>query len=529
MKKTLFLIIAIIAYLNGFSQNPGIIWEKTFGGTRVDIPNKIINTTDGGYLIVGSSSSTDQDISQNNGNSDVWVVKLNADGTMEWEKTYGGDEADIASSVQQTSDGGYIIAAQTYSSNTGDVSENHGNADYWILKISGTGTLEWQKLFGGTDFDIPYDIKITSDGGYIIVGNSFSNNGDVTDHHEEAGASESTCDFWAIKINDSGILTWAKSYGSNDMDIATSVVNANDGGFLVTGKATAGGDVTGNHGGYDLWTIKIDNNGTLLWEKCYGGYNDDWANSIINTSDGKYLIAGGTESEDGDVTGFHGDYYSASDEWLVKIDDNGAIQWTKALGGTGEDVANSVIQTSDEGYMVCGFSKSNDGDASGNQGDKDFWVVKLTGNGNIVWQNMFGGTKTDVANSVVQTQDGDYITVGTSLSSDGDVSTHYGYEYFDDFWVVKFKDLNSSSEYIKVSDKINVYPNPATTDFTITFNENTQNNYLIQLTDAEGKTVYSKEYTSSKVQINRNGLPAGLYNIQIINNDKIYTKKLLLK
>ena len=528
MKKTILLIFTIVASLNAFTQNPGIIWEKTYGGTRVDIANKIINTNDGGYLIVGSSSSTDQDISQYNGNSDVWVVKLNADGTMQWEKTFGGADADIATSVQQTTDGGYIIAAQTYSSNTGDVGENHGQSDYWIIKINGTGTMEWQKLYGGSDFDVPNDLKITSDDGYIIAGNSYSSDGDVTDHHNP-GANESTSDFWVIKINNNGTLVWAKSYGSDDMDFAFSIVSDGNNNFVVVGKASAGSDVTGNHGGYDLWTIKIDNSGSLLWGKSYGGYNDDWANCVINTSDGGFVIAGGTESEDGDVTGFHGDYYSASDEWILKIDENGTIQWGKALGGTDIDEANSIFQTSDGDYMVCGISKSNDGDASGNQGDKDFWVIKLNPNGNITWQNMFGGTKADVANSVIQTQDGNYITVGSSLSSDGDVSTHYGYEYFDDFWVVKFKDLNSSSEYLKVSDKINVYPNPATTNFTITFKNNRKKDYVLQIINTEGKTVFSKKYTQNTVKINRNKLASGIYTIQIKTSNKTYTKKLLLK
>jgi hypothetical protein len=236
------------------------------------------------------------------------VVKLSEDGSLQWKKCFGGKGADFANSVQQTTDGGYIIAGRS-DSNDGDVTGNHGDLDFWVVKLSEDGSLQWQKSFGGSGIDEAESIRQTADGGYIIAGNSLSYGGDVTD----------------------------------------------------------------NHGYVDLWVVKLSDVGSLQWQKTYGGSRYESVFSVRQTSDGGYIIAGYTDSKDGDVTGNHG----KEDFWVVKLSDVGSLQWQKTFGGSGMDVAYSIEQSSDGGYVVTGQSDSNDVDVKGNHGSSDFWVVKF--------------------------------------------------------------------------------------------------------------------------------------------------------
>ena len=231
---------------------------------------------------------------------------------IEWQKSLGGSYFDEARSIQQTSDGGYIVAGNSYS-NDGDVSGNHGEWDYWIVKLNDTGNIQWQKCLGGSEFDIAYAIQQTSDGGYIVAGMTESNDGDVS----------------------------------------------------------------GNHGYDDYWVVKLDDTGNIQWQKSLGGSESEWAYSIQQTTDGGYIVAGWSYSNNGDVSENHGD----DDYWVLKLDNTGNIQWQKSLGGSSVEWAHSTQQTSDGGYIVAGWSKSNDGDASGNHGETDVWVVKLAGSG----------------------------------------------------------------------------------------------------------------------------------------------------
>ncbi|MDD4248563.1 MAG: PKD domain-containing protein, partial [Methanosarcina sp.] len=397
---------------------------KSLGGSGGEYAQSIQQTSDGGYIVAGDSNSNDGNVTGNHGGSDYWVVKLDTTGNIVWQKSLGGSSYDNAYSIQQTSDGGYIVAGES-NSNDGDVTGNHGGFDYWVVKLDTTGNIVWQKSLGGSGGELAESIQQTSDGGYIVAGYSRSTDGDVTGNH-------GGYDYWVVKLDTTGNIVWQKSLGGSDHDYAYSIQQTSDGGYIVAGDSRSNdGDVTGNHGGYDSWVVKLDTTGNIVWQKCLGGSISDNAYSIQQTSDGGYIVAGYSGSTDGDVTGNHGEF----DYWVVKLDTTGNIVWQKSLGGSDDEYAESIQQTSDGGYIVAGESNSNDGDVTGNHGESDYWVVKLDTTGNIVWQKSLGGSDWDDAYSIQQTSDGGYIVAGESDSNDGDVTgNHGGYDY----WVVKF-------------------------------------------------------------------------------------------
>ena len=348
-----------------------LTWQKSYGGTSYDGINCVIQTKDGGYILAGYSDSNDGDVIGNNGNGAYWIVKINSVGVIEWKKCYGGtsSEGDGASSIQQTTDGGYIIAGSS-ESNNGDVSGNHGNADYWILKINSMGVIQWQKSYGGSKFDYAKNIIQTTDGGFIIAGNSNSNDGDVIGNH--GGDADS----WLVKINSIGVIEWQKCYGGKFGEEYSNIQQTLDGGFImVVNSNSTDGDITGNHSGSsDIWVVKLSAIGSIQWQKTYGGSASEYAENIIQTTDGGYIVAGNSNSKDGDVTGNHGDL----DSWLVKINSTGSIIWQKSIGGTHIEHTPNIYQTTDGGFITAGYTESNDGDVSGNHGTGDIWIVKLS-------------------------------------------------------------------------------------------------------------------------------------------------------
>lgn len=519
MKKILF---AILISINSLAQSPNIQWQKTFGGTDYETAACIQQTSDDGYIVAGNTVSNDGDVSENHGENDVWVVKLNAEGVIVWKKTLGGTDSEYANSIQQTSDGGYIIAGNT-ESNDGDVSGNHSVNfdDFWIVKLNASGTIVWQKTMGGTDHDRAASIQQTIDGGYIIAGNTSSNNGDVTGYH-----GTSFLDGWVVKLNATGTIVWQKALGGSSDDFASSIQPTSDGGYIVAGVTGSNDDdVTGNHGIFDSWVVKLNSIGAIVWQKTLGGTNQDSATSIQQTADGGYIVAGNTYSNDGDVSVNHGDL----DIWVIKLNDTGAIVWEKAFGGTGTDYAATIQQRLDGSYIIAGYAYSNDGDVSGNHTTDnsvaDCWILKLNATGAIVWQKTIGGTDPDYGLSVQQTSDNGYVVAGLTASNNGDVAGNHGNG---DYWVVKLSSDNlSTSEFEYIGNNI-IYPNPSNSYFAIQNIENTTENFDFKILDLTGKIVSSGNSNFNE-EINIESLTAGNYIIQIETKNKSIINKKLIK
>jgi len=428
---------------------------------------------------------------------------------IEWQKCLGGTVWDFAYSIQQTGDGGFIVAGYT-ESNDGDVSGNHGGYDSWVVKLNSSGNIEWQKCLGGTDYDFAIFIQQTSDGGFIVAGETNSNDGDVSGNH---GSS----DFWVVKLNNSGNILWQKCLGGTDEDKARSVQQTSDGGFIVAGNTHSNdGDVLGNHGYFDFWVVKLNISGNIEWQKCLGGTENDYAESIQQTIDGGFIVAGKTFSNDGDVSGNHSSF---GDYWVVKLSGSGDIEWQKCLGGTDGDGAHSIQQTSDGEFIVAGYTHSNDGDVSGihGWGYHDFWIVKLSSLGNIQWQKCLGGKCWDEAYSIQQTNDGEFIVAGVTASNDGDVSGNHG-EGYPDYWLVKL-DLGSYIKEQTTDNVIKVIPNPNKGIFFVNFTVNKPENIIIKVVNNLGEIVYTEEHNNFignfSQEIDLSTQPKGIYFIKV--------------
>lgn len=447
MKKHFaFSCILFLFQLSSFAQQ--IEWEKRFGGNgsdRIEGPG-LIQTNDRGYLLAGYSDSNISGEKTNNsrGGNDYWVIRIDSIGNIVWQKTIGGNLEDQLKSVCTTSDGGFLLGGYSNSVISGDKTEaSYGLNDYWIVKIDSLGNIVWQKTFGGAGSDNLWDLNPTSDGGFILGGSSNSNaSGNKTEN------SNGDYDYWVIKLDSLGSIIWQNTIGGLDEDFLNSLQQTDDGGYILGGssKSDSTGDKNENRIGgfyfYDYWIVKLDSTGNLLWQNTIGGNSDELLCSVKQTIDKGYIIGGRSSSAIfGDKTEA---CYGLLDYWVVKTDSLGQLVWQNTIGGSKEDWLLSLKQTNDSGYILGGRSDSN---ISGkkteqNLGWPDYWIVKLSSNGNMEWQNTIGGNEPEWCFDVIPTNDNGYLLGGFSGSGvNGDKNEIcLGYS---DIWIVKLKNHNN--------------------------------------------------------------------------------------
>ena len=331
-----------------WQKRPGNIPSNSLTGTqRPDSCNMSIGERLEPSVVNGSGTA---------GSYDTWMGKFTHDGYLSWEKILQGTLHGETHSVRQTSDGGYILVGSV-EARGGTNSSDHRDLDYWVIRLTPSGELAWEKTFGGSKDDLGYNAWQTPDGGYIIAGASASDDDDVSGNHGDL-------DYWIVKLTPDGHLSWAKSLGGPDRDQPYAIQQTADSGYIIAGRSRSNdGDVTGNHGDFDFWIVKLTPSGIISWEQCLGGTGIDEAHSIMQTRDGGFIIAGGSESRNGDVTGNHGNF----DYWVVKLAPDGGMKWQRSLGGSKPDVGQSIMQTRDGGYLLSGVSHSDDGDIAGNR------------------------------------------------------------------------------------------------------------------------------------------------------------------
>ena len=520
--KEIFLTVTMICIINITTAQ--ITFQKTFGGTGVDEGQSVQQTTDGGYIISGAT------FSYGAGTVDVYLIKTNANGDALWTKTFGGTGDDLGNSVEQTTDGGYIIAGYTYGFGAGIV-------DVYLIRTNATGDTLWTKTFGGTDQDFGYSVKQTTDSGFIIAGTTRS-----------FGAGYE--DIYLIKTNANGDTLWTKTFGGAGEDIGYSVQQTSDGGYLIGGNSTSFGA-----GAKDVYLIKTDVAGNIVWSKVFGGAANDIAQSVQQTSDGGYIIAGGANS-----------FSVSTDVYLIKTNANGDTLWTKTYGGTSYDRAESVHQTTDGGYIITGIILGCSSCPA------DVYLIRTNATGDTLWTKTFGSTNEDFGFSVKQTTDGGYIIAGWTLS--------FGAGIYD-LYLLK-TDANGNSgcnestpvtvvttpstqvaipatvvssggtltapatavgsggivstlcttvgiQVITTANSFLISPNPTPGNFAISF-VGTIMKGKVEILNNLGENVYSENiFNESKKEIRLINISSGIYFVKVFDGEKYYCKKIIIE
>ena len=448
MKRNILTsLVLVLITISLYAQDPNILWQRTLGGSAEEYLSSIIKTSDGGFIVGGRSDSdiSGDKLENSRGGNDYWVLKADSNGIIEWQKTLGGNEDDRLNSIFQTSDGGYILAGLSASGISGDKTEaSKGGSDYWIIKLNASGNIEWQKTLGGDGGDNATDILQTLDGGYLVIGNSTSSiSGDRTIYNSDMQ------DVWILKLNSTGNINWQKAFSLVDYTYSAGLDFTADGGYII-------GFFHSEQNLYGAW--KIDSLGNRLWEKWYGGGPITFMTDIKQTNDSGYILTGFSDSEAG---GIKSEDSQSFDYWIIKVDQDGEVEWENTIGGAFGEGCYTTLQSSEGGYFVTGYSDSPiSGDKTENSigNSSDYWIIKLNEQGIIEWQNTIGGTDSERIPFGTQLNDGSYIVGGQSesnISGDKTENSRGGY----DFWIIKHAQTLGLEEN-SFSTAITLYPNP---------------------------------------------------------------------
>jgi uncharacterized repeat protein (TIGR01451 family) len=504
MKKIIILAAFLFCALFAGAQSiPGVAWSKRFGGNWHDVIEKIVPAGNEGWLVFGTTGSSNGDIGTPQGGTDVWVtfwdesgrliwkrnlgfssgdaftdviyengifyilckvlfppyndiylVKMNLNGTILSQQTFGGLADDIPVKLLKCNDG-YMILAKTTST---ELPQHHGGTDLYVVKFQDSSdvfNVQWAKCFGGSSTDEVFGAELDNTGNALIVCETSSANGDVTGLH---GGS----DIWVVSLSATGLINWQKCYGGGDNEFFGGVVKTTDQNLVVASRtASFNGDVTGFHyGGIgvpDAWVFKINNSGNILWANCFGGTGNETVFGAAEKNNEIYITTTTTTNNNGNVTGYHG---GNSDIWVFKLSSSGVLAWQRCLGGTKTEtfvqtgqalsIRKNIIQTDENGgCFLLGYSTSLNGDVTGYHGTaastvQDSWVIKLGSDGALKWERCFGGTALEQNGAILQLNADNYLLGFSTASSDGDITGNYGGQ---DAWLARLGPVS----YIKGS------------------------------------------------------------------------------
>lgn len=517
------------------AQSFNIEWQSCFGGSNWETSYDILSVDDG-YLIAGSTRSDDGDISYFNGMSDIWLVKISKSGDLLWEKTYGGSKGEGSTRILKAGEGSFYIIGASNSSD-GDISYDPYPTtwDLWILKIDSEGNILWEEIYGGNGDETVWTGTTTDDGGLVALVWTGSNDGDVSNHY-------GLYDAWLLKVNSDGEKQWDFTLGSPGQDVGQAIIQTSDGGFLVgiSSILFEGGNITctpHNTDYSEAVLVKLDANLNIEWDRCYGGSNSEGVTTIIEKSDG-YVFGGFTYSNDGDVSGNHGKH----DIWIVKVDFDGNIMWQNCLGGTESEFIDKISNNENADYFISGYTKSNNGDVSGNHSnseyDADIWIVNLDNNGELLWQQCFGGILNEELHfGFHYKSENNFVIAGqTNYGPSYDVAcTPHGGNGIDrDFWVFEVKDTTVNvNENELVEDGIKVYPNPASGYVCFEYSEHSSKQDLfIEVFNTDGILIASIYfYPAEKLKVwDTRRIGPGIYFYRFTNGGVVLKRgKIILQ
>jgi hypothetical protein len=498
-------------------------WQKTIGGSGQDELLCAFQTRDGGYMLGGSSSSSPAIIENDNpnekkaldvkpdlyakseksrGNMDYWIVKLDKEGAIQWQKTYGGEYADLLRSMEQTKDGGYIMGGYSNSSQSGEKTDaNTGIGDYWIVKIDDLGGIEWQKTYGGNGDNQLYVIHQTEDGGYIAGGNSNS----TTPLTAMGGNVRSGTDYWVLKMDEKGIITWSETYDFGKIDILTSLVENKDHTYLIGGyssPSTSFGeeqktskDETGIN---DYIALKIDDKGEILWDKTVGSNGEDILRKLIETRDGGYLLAGTSNAQSS----------SGAVNKLSKKFDNGVQN--EQLQNATNNVNNTLAETTNnvndalKEKLTTATDKINE--AVNKETDSRFKFGINAPTGTLSLPSLGSGNSSNPSSGLLPNGLNE-----KKIPASRDKHTNFG---SNDFWVVKLKD-KTKPKVIKAT--IEVIPNPVVTFTNVIIGYEFENG-TATVVDMMGRILQQFSISSRTVPVDLSRYPDGVYVVNIKTN-----------
>ena len=562
-----FLVFTFLFCSYSKSAAQDILWEKSYGGKHAEYLFDVIPTPDYGFILAGSSLSkkTGNKTENNRGDLDYWVWKMDEKGEPDWQKSFGGSGQDLLRSVILTNDGGFLLAGSSQSEEGLDKKgKNRGDSDFWIIKLNAKGGEEWQKTIGGSGQDELNSVVRTKDGGFFLAGSSASGATQPDGPYSKGGESQGEktsenfggLDYWVIKIDSKGEIVWQNSFGGIYNDELRSVALTQDGGFILGGSSNSpatppdvhlskGGELSGSKteaclGQADYWIVKLDDKGKEQWQKVIGGKGDDQLYVVHQTSSGNYILGGNSNSESGE--GKSKGNESGTDFWLVALDAEQKMLWQETYNIAKTDVLTSLVENDDHTILLGGYAQGEvEKKAIGNrqkakvgkalrqaQGDKtnepkmkkgtdDYVAIKINEKGEEIWRKNVGSDGEDILKKVIETRDGGYLMAGTSktiltadggIKASGDKSSGKG---SNDFWVVKLKDKNKLKEPKKPVEAI---PNPAT-DYTNVVVGYDYTKGTATVVDIAGHVLQSFPITDRTIPIDLQGLPEGIYIVNI--------------
>lgn len=523
------LLITLILTLTMTSQSwSQDTWVKTFGGSGDDRGFSITATLDGGVFITGHTESNDGDFKgMNKGKYDIFIMKIDRDGSVLWNKTFGGSvgerEQEFGESMIALSDGSVVVTGSFYSNDGDFKGMNKGRSDMFIIKLDGDGNILWRSVFGGVGTDEGKSITTTLDNDLVVTGYTNSSDGDFKDTLRSGR-------LFVLRCDNRGTTQWMRSY--DGCRIGRSITTTSDDGILVTG--TSGND---GHGNTDVFILKLMGNGEVVWKKTLGGSELDWGNSIVTTSDGGILITGQTLSNDGDFQGMN---KGRTDIFVIKLDKNGDVLWKKVIGELEGDEGLSVSPTSNGGAIITGYTEIKNGDFEGMSkgGGTDIFVIKLDKDGDILWKRTFGGSNTELGCSITTAINGGILLTGyTGWNEDGDFEgmSKGGMDIF----VMKLDsngNLNPSTsvtDYTSITPSLLVTPNPITTSSTVMFTIGTPTSVRIELLNTLGESVSVlhdgfMESGEHRVPLGVSSVSSGVYYVRMTSEGTVNSTQVVV-
>ncbi|MEO8235547.1 MAG: T9SS type A sorting domain-containing protein [Flavobacterium sp.] len=532
LKSNTIILLLTLQFCAVSVQSQDILWEKSYGGKHAEFLFDAIPTPDYGFILAGSSISNKNGnkSDDNKGDLDYWVWKMDEKGDLDWQKSFGGSGVDLLQSIKLTKDAGFILAGTSTSNKSEYKNEDSkGDSDFWIIKLDAKGGEQWQKTIGGLGQEKLQSIARTKDGGYIIGGSSSSNKTEkdekgTEDKFGKTEDSRGNLDYWVVKLKENGTIEWQKTIGGEYIDELKSIVQTTDGGYILGGYSNSpvsGDKIDANIGIGDYWIVKLNKEGLIEWQKTVGGDQDDNLFALTQTKDGGYIAGGNSNS--GATNSKTKSNTSGTDFWVVKFDNIGTILWQQTYNYGKTDVLTSIIENEDGTFLIGGYAQSEAGNgklgvgkkiAGDKKGINDYIALKINDKGEEIWTQTVGSKGDEVLKKLLETRDGGYLLAGTSkgeVSRDKN-STKGG----SDFWVVKLKD-KSKPEKTKIT--IEALPNPAITFTNVIVNFDYTDGDATMY-DLNGRLIkQTKIHGEHTIPMDLSNLPTGIYIIDIRTNN----------